>query len=247
MRAARLAALIVIVVATSVPRPLGADLVSALSNHLVAITTGFSGTEALLFGTTGGAGDVVVVVRGPEAGQVVRRKARRAGIWVNADEMIFERVPGFYAVAASRPLAEFLPERIAQRHQIGTDALDLAPRQPLAESERLAFRAALIRNKQKLALYADAVADVNFLGGGLFRTDVAIPANAPVGSYTVATYLIRDGEVATAEIAPLIVSKVGIEARLFELAQRHALAYGVLAISIAGVAGWLASLVFRKG
>lgn len=230
-----------------VPRPTGAELVSALSNHLVAITTGFSGTEALLFGTTGGAGDVVVVVRGPETAQVVRRKGRRLGIWLNEREVVFDRVPGFYAVAASRPLAEFLPARIAARHQIGTDTLDLVPRAPVAEAERRAFRDALIRNKQRLSLYGVGVGEVTLLGGSLFRSDMAIPANAPVGTYTVATYLIQDGEVAGAEVAPLIVSKVGFEAQLFDLAQRSAAAYGVLAITIAAVAGWLASLIFRKG
>ncbi len=247
MRRAATSALIAVVLLALTAPPTGADLVAALSNHLVAITTGFSGTEALLFGTTGGAGDVVVVVRGPEAPQVVRRKDRRAGIWVNAQEVVFDRVPGFYAAAASRPLAEFLPERVAARHQIGLDELDLMPRGNVSEADRRSFRAALIRNKEKLALYSGAIGEVNFLGGSLFRSDMTIPANAPVGTYTVATYLIRDGEVATAEITPLIVSRVGFEARLFELAQRYALAYGILAIAIASVAGWLASLVFRKG
>lgn len=246
-RCTRPAVLAAVVLAGLAPRPTGADLVSALSNHLVAITTGFSGTEALLFGTTGGEGDVVVVVRGPDGAQVVRRKGRRLGIWLNEREVVFERVPGFYAVAATRPLAAFLPERIAARHQIGLDALDLVPRTPVADPERRAFRDALIRNKQRRALYGDGIGEVTLLGGSLFRSDMPIPANAPVGTYTVATYLIRDGEVAAAEVAPLIVSKVGFEARLFDLAQRYAPAYGVLAIAIAAVAGWLASLVFRKG
>ena len=38
--------------------PARAELVAALSNHLVAITTGFSGTDVLLFGATDGTGEV---------------------------------------------------------------------------------------------------------------------------------------------------------------------------------------------
>ncbi|HEV3177595.1 MAG TPA: TIGR02186 family protein, partial [Stellaceae bacterium] len=41
-------------------------LVADLTNHLVAITTGFTGTSVVLFGATDGNGDVIVVVRGPE-------------------------------------------------------------------------------------------------------------------------------------------------------------------------------------
>jgi uncharacterized protein (TIGR02186 family) len=229
-------------------RPAVADLVAALSNHLVAITTGFSGTDVLLFGTTiGGSGDVVVVIRGPENAEIVRRRGRHAGIWVNDAEMVFEQVPGFYAVAASRPPGEFLPERTANRHQIGTEYLRLVPRR-VAPGENVAtFREALIRNKQKLNLYSREPEKITFVGGTLFRADMHIPANAPVGSYAVGVYLVRDGDVVAAEITPLLVSKVGFEARVYDFAYRYSLAYGVLAILIAAVAGWLASLVFRKG
>lgn len=231
----------------TVPRATDAELVAALSNHLVAITTGFTGTNVLLFGTAGGAGEVVVVVRGPEEPHIVRRKGRRLGVWVNEQEMRFESVPAFYVVAASSPLSDFLPERVAARHQIGVENIRLMPSGDAAVDNVGDFRAALIRNKQKVNLYGTRTAAVSFLGGRLFRTDTYIPANAPVGNYTVGVYLVRDEDVVSAEITPLIVSKVGFEARLSDFARRFSLAYGVLAIVIAAVAGWLAHLVFRRG
>lgn len=243
----RLSCLLIALAILAVPRATAAELVAALSNHLVAITTGFTGTEVLLFGTAGGSGEVVVVIRGPEEPHIVRRKGRRLGIWLNEKEMRFESVPAFYAVAASRPLDEFLPERVANRHQIGVDNIRLMPAPEMASDDLNDFRAALIRNKQKINLYATKTAAVTFLGGRLFRTDMYVPANAPVGTYTVGVYLVRDEDVVNAEITPLIVSKVGFEARLSDFAKRFSLAYGILAIVIATVAGWLANLVFRRG
>lgn len=242
----RLAPLL-LVVALILPRSPAADLVASLSNHLVAITTGFSGTDVLLFGTSGGEGDVVVVIRGPDVRQPVRRKGRQVGIWLNEREVSFDGVPGFYALASNRPLDEFLPNRVAARHQIGVEYLSLRPRGQVSAAETAEFRQALIRNKQRLQLYAQAPSEIAFLGGTLFRTDMYIPANAPVGAYTVAVYLIRDGDVASAEVTPLIVSRVGLEARIFEFAHRWPVAYGLLAIVIAGMAGWLANLAFREG
>lgn len=243
----RLSCLLIALAILAAPRATAAELVAALSNHLVAITTGFTGTDVLLFGTAGGNGEVVVVIRGPEEPHVVRRKGRRLGIWLNEKEMRFESVPAFYAVAASRPLDEFLPERVANRHQIGVDNIRLMPAPEMASDDLNDFRAALIRNKQKINLYATKTAAVTFLGGRLFRTDMYVPANAPVGNYTVGVYLVRDEDVVSAEITPLIVSKVGFEARLSDFAKRFSLAYGILAIVIATVAGWLANLVFRRG
>lgn len=81
-----------------------ADLITSLSNSLVAITTGFTGSNVLVFGATDGGGDVIVVVRGPESREVVRRKARTFGIWINEAEVVFDNVPGFSpSPAAARP------------------------------------------------------------------------------------------------------------------------------------------------
>jgi hypothetical protein len=41
----RLCCLVILLAIVAVPRFTAADLVAALSNHLVAITTGFTGTE----------------------------------------------------------------------------------------------------------------------------------------------------------------------------------------------------------
>jgi hypothetical protein len=49
-------------------------LVADLSQHKIKISTGFAGTELLLFGVTKSAGDIIVIVSGPEAKAVVRKK-----------------------------------------------------------------------------------------------------------------------------------------------------------------------------
>ncbi len=240
-------ALPLFLIASGSPGSASAQLVVDLANHLVAITTGFTGTEVLLFGTTDGKGDVVVVVRGPETDAVVRRKGRKLGIWVNEAEMIFSGVPGYYAVATNRPLSEFLPERVAARHQIGVGNLRVTAPEDAESAAAASFRAGLIRNKIRQNLFYAEPEHIAFLGNRLFRTDMRFPANAPVGTYIVQVFLVENGEVVSAEITPLVVSKVGFEAGVFHFAHRHSLAYGVLAILIAVVAGWVASAVFRKG
>ncbi len=225
----------------------GADLTAALSNHLVGITTGFTGREVLVFGAVDGAGDIIIVARGPETTEIVRRKARKLGIWVNDREMVFDNVPGIYAVASSRPLDDILSPEVAAAYQIGVEHLVLPARDPESPEMVKKFREALIRNKQRIDLYTEAWEPVRFLGPLLFRSDLAIPANAPVGDYKIGVYLVRGGEVIDTSIAPLSVSRLGFEARVYDFAHRNSLGYGVLAILIAAVAGWFANWIFRKG
>ncbi|HSY87326.1 MAG TPA: TIGR02186 family protein, partial [Verrucomicrobiae bacterium] len=82
--------------------------------------------------------------------------------------------------------------------------------------------------------------------GQLFRADFHFPANVPTGTYLIEVMLVRNGKVESAQTTPLVVSKIGIGADIFEFAQRHSAAYGVVAILSALMAGWFAHLAFRR-
>ena len=68
----------------------------------------------------------------------------------------------------------------------------------------------------------------------------------PTGIYKVEVFLLRKGAVVGAQTTPLVISKAGIGAEVFEFAHRNSALYGIMAIAIALAAGWLAGLVFRK-
>ncbi len=221
-------------------------LIADLSDHLIAVTAGFSGTDVLLFGATDGAGDVVVVVQGPEQSITVRRKDRVAGIWLNQDSLSYDRVPSLYFVASNRPLAEIAPATGLARHRIGVEHILLQPSERDTAEMETAFAAALVRNKQAQGLFSHAPGQVAFLGGQLFRADISFPANVPTGTYTVTVYLFREGRLVGAQTTPLIVSKIGIGARIYDFAQQQAALHGIAAILMALLAGWLAGAIFRR-
>jgi Putative transmembrane protein (Alph_Pro_TM). len=223
-------------------------LVADLSKHLVAITTGFAGTDVLLFGAVDETedGDVVVVVRGPNQGETVRRKARRAGLWVNVGSAEIKGAPSFYRVASTRPLAEVAPAQVLARNQIGLQHLDMDIRPDDGDASVGEYRDALMRLKQARGLYGDGTEGISFLGRRLFRTDVHFPANVPVGTYLVEVYLISGGEVVSAQTTPLVISKAGVGADLYDFAHQRAALYGIIAILLAAGGGWVAAMVFRR-
>lgn len=248
--------------------PAAAETVIAdLSKRLVAITTGFAGTDVLLFGAVEGTGEVVVVVNGPIRQLDVRRKARVAGIWINRDTMTFANVPSFYSVSASAPLDRVVPTSLALRAGIGARYLDIAlarrgagqgercsraldpadAEAPNAALKRMApFCEALIRNKTREGLFISE-GRVTFLPGRkLFRTTIHFPANVPVGTYSVLVYVVRDGQIVGSQTHPLVINKTGVEAEVFDFAYRQSAFYGLIAVVLAALAGWGAGLIFRK-
>jgi uncharacterized protein (TIGR02186 family) len=231
-----------LVVVGAVGAAQGPPLVADLSDHLIAISAGFTGTNVVMFGATDGVGDVVMMVRGPASEVIVWRKERIAGIWVNRAEMAFAAVPSYYAVAASRNIDDFADPAVRVRHEIGPAACWYR------RGSRRAGDPGVPRGAIAQAaggLYAE-VGKISFLGQNLFRTEIHFPANVPTGSYLVEVLLIREGEVVGAQTTPLIISKIGLGAEIFDFAHANSAVYGVVAILGALLAGWIAHLLFRR-
>jgi uncharacterized protein (TIGR02186 family) len=139
------------------------DLVSGLSQDQVEITSNYTGTNIVVFGAIESSDnaasppgrDVVVVIRGPDAGMVVRHKVRIAGIWINRDSMKFGGMPTYYFVASTRPLSKITSTQILQRYQIGLAGIapqSMSTRDP-AKAEP--YRLAAIRERVLSGLYAE--------------------------------------------------------------------------------------------
>ncbi len=228
------------------------DLVSGLSQDQVEITSSYAGTSIVVFGAIEAADnapvaakDVVVVVRGPDTDMIVRRKARIAGIWINRDAMTLGGMPSYYYLASTRPLGQIAPLATLDRYQLGLTHLrphSMSTRDP-AKAEP--FRLAAIQEDTRNGLYAETQS-VEFVSYSLFRVRIPIPAAVPRGEYTVEAYLFRDGTVTSAQSTPLFVDQTGIERRLYRFARAAPLVYGLFAVAVAMLLGWLSSLVVRQ-
>lgn len=245
MGRSRLACMLALVLGMA-PFAVHADIVADLSSHSIAITTGFTGASVVLFGSIDGPGDVVVVVRGPEREQTVWRKGKIAGIWANAESVTFASVPSFYAVAASKPLDDAVSPATAAFYRIGAANLKLEPKTVVSPERARVFTDALIAVQKNAGIFVPNQIKISFLGERLFRATFNFPANIPTGVYLVQVLLVRDKDVVGGQTTPLVVSKVGVDAAVSDFAYRNALAYGAIAVGMAAMAGWLASLPFRN-
>ena len=232
--------------------PLRAEtVVAGLSQNRVAITANFDGSEILVFGAVSrdapvpeGRLDVIVTIEGPAGPVIVRRKARRAGIWVNTDAVEIDTAPSFYAIATTGPLAEILTETENLRHRISIGqavrtigASGQAPDSP-------AFSEALIRLRRASGAYIVEDGGVTLDRNTLIRADILLPANLTEGIFRARIFLLRDGAVVAQEETAIDVHKAGLERFLHRLALEQPLIYGILSLSLAILAGWMASAVF---
>lgn len=237
-------------------------LVTDLSQHQVSIRSNFTGTEILLFGAVEAPPDertvnrdIIVVVTGPTRTVKVRRKEQVAGIWVNHDSVTYPDVPGYHAIASTRPLEVIASPEILAEQRIGIENYEFGDavatgidgrEEFLPPDVERDFWKALIRNKRRAGLYLTDPGGVIFLGQTLFRATLDLPATVPVGLYTAKVYLLKDGQVVDTISSPLYIDKGGIERFLFRLAYSDPLLYGLIAVIGAAFFGWLASAVLGR-
>lgn len=229
------------------------SLVVALSQPAIGVTTGFTGAELLVFGATERplgprpnetpGDDLLVVVHGPPKPVTVRRRVRVAGVlWVNGAAARFPRVPGFYAIAGTRPAWQLLPEPLRQTNALGLDALPLAS----IGARNPGYRSALLQLETEAGLWLEDTAEVAVDGGRLFHVRLPLPATVPTGDYLVEVLLVRAGTIAERRRLPLRVDRLGAAAEIAGVARGWPLLYGIGCVLLAGLAGWLGSVVFRR-
>jgi uncharacterized protein (TIGR02186 family) len=253
---ARLLALAIILAAAS---PADAErLITTLSTSRVLISSNFTGTDVVLFGSVErdaqtvarrGGYDIVVTVTGPREDILTFRKERVFGIWVNADSRTFVKAPSYLTVLSNRTITDIADINTLRRTQTGLARI-LLPQEisgDIADSIRDdPFRQAFLRLKIERNLYRETQNGVTFLTPALIRAAIPIPDDAPTGNYDIDVKLFADGTLLSRQQTAMEVVKVGFEQFVANAARDYGLLYGLATALMGLLTGWFASVVFRR-
>ncbi|MDB5441770.1 MAG: hypothetical protein JWP73_146 [Phenylobacterium sp.] len=250
---------------TPAAAPPPALISAALTETNVHVSSDFRGARLVLYGAVfdplDRRSDVVVLVRGPEQPVRIARKVRVAGLWLNSRPVVFQGAPGFYIAASTRPLDDIARFGTLRRLGAGVDHLPMhAPAEQRTETrygvrdvvvsalgaDYLDWRRAVVRLKAREGLYAEDDHGVRFVDHGLFRAEIALPAEAPIGTYEARILLFQGGQPVSERVRTLTVKQVGVERALYLWAHRRPWSYGLAAMAFALAAGWAASSVLRR-
>ena len=231
----------------------GEKIVAGLSQNRVAITANFDGSEILIYGAVkrdtpapvGPRLEVVITIEGQSERQVIRRKEKVAGIWINRGAVTISAAPTFYVVATTAPMAEVLSATDDLRYHISIRQAIRAIGTSAESDNAPDYIAALERIRRADDEYRIAEGSVQLLEETLFRADVVLPSNLIEGRYRVRIFLTRGGKVVDSHERIIAVRKAGLERSLYNFAHEQPLGYGIASLVLALLAGWGASAGFR--
>ena len=231
------------------PHAYGTALIIDSSTSEVKVSSSFIGTDVMVFGTANDKDDIIVVITGPTETAIVRKKGRVSGIWINKEKLEFREIPGFYAIASTRPLSEITETDELKKQKIGIhNVITTASLNSKDENIKTfkSFKDALVRGQKTKGLYLDMPLTIDVVSKRLFKTTFHFPNNMTTGIYTVKVFSFQKTRLVSMVSKTISVEKIGIGADVFKFAKEQSALYGLLAILIAVLSGWIASVIFRK-
>ena len=231
------------------PHAYGTALIIDSSTSEVKVSSSFIGTDVMVFGTANDKDDIIVVITGPTETAIVRKKGRVSGIWINKEKLEFREIPGFYAIASTRPLSEITETDELKKQKIGIhNVITTASLNSKDKNIKTfkSFKDALVRGQKTKGLYLDMPLTIDVVSKRLFKTTFHFPNNMTTGIYTVKVFSFQKKRLVSMVSKTISVEKIGIGADVFKFAKEQSALYGLLAILIAVLSGWIASVIFRK-
>ncbi|MFN5351179.1 MAG: TIGR02186 family protein [Alphaproteobacteria bacterium] len=212
-------------------------LVAELGTDNIYIDHKFNGIEVLLIGARNENGRITIITRGEEKNFLVRKKERVKGVWVNNDSIKIYNAPNYYKIASSGKMGVNQNNPLLKNLEISIDNLNFLN----TKNDYLkTFLQAFVEEKQQKNLYSAQVDRVQLIGETLFRDTIKFPKNISPGLYTTEIYLINGDELSSLQIVPINIKKVGFDAVIERFADNYSYLYGLLAVGLAILLGFVA-------
>jgi uncharacterized protein (TIGR02186 family) len=213
----------------------------------ISIGSFFQGAELQVSAVIPGNSEAVIEVRGPHREEHLVRKGRRWGMWMNAGDLTISDIPSLYFYAVTNPVLTTMPSApwgfaaLERQSQI-TGAV-----QP--EGEPFFFRQFLALKESEGMYISEPGSIATELGPEGTRRLMKVfwlPARVPPGVYQVSVRVVQDGGIVVTKQQELQIAKVGLPSLVWTLAHEQAVLYGIVAVIIALVTGFLMGFFFKS-
>jgi len=213
----------------------------------IGIGSFFQGQEIRITAVIPSQAEAVLEVRGPEREEHLVRKGRRWGLWMNAGDLTISGMPSLYFFAATTPALASLPEApwgyaaLENRSRL-TGALE-------PEGEAFFFKQ-FIALKESEGIYRPGpekiMAEPGSEGTKKLSKVFWLPPQVAPGSYQVLLSVVTADGTIIQQQQDLQINKIGMPAFVSALAHEQPVLYGITAVIIALLAGFLMGFFFKS-
>jgi hypothetical protein len=210
----------------------------------------FSGASVRVSGKIPEGSRAIVEVIGKRIEEQLLRKGRRWDIWMNVGEIDIEDAPYVYYALSTDPeefsgpgaTREFGYAALKKRAYFKGDVRGIG-------QDEVFRRFIELKEEENLYRLQPGALRVSEPSGGLETVEGSfrIPSRIPPGEYRVRLSIVDPGLSLPSESASLAVRMDGLPAFLSSLSLKHGSLYGLFAVAIAVLFGFLVGVAFKRG
>lgn len=212
------------------------------------IRESFTGAPVTISASIPKGTSAVVEIKGEAHDDSLLRKGRRGGLWMSVGEVKVQGAPSLYLLMSTAP---DLLSRPDPESQWGYEALHKQMKfsGAMPEEGESELFAQFVKLKQSEGLYGvfPGSLKTGAAAGDLVTVEgtLMVPSNVAPGTYTVSLSVLNSGKPIDRQSVKFPVGMKGLPALLASLAHRNAALYGLLAVVIAIVTGFVMGYVFK--
>ena len=228
------------------------ELIIDTNERDVQIKPGILGTSVVLFGATpAGKRDIMIEIVGPPKNQIMQEKRRFFGIWLGRGKSYYTNVPSYYNILSSKPFMEITSQNNLNKLGLGVGNLPLGRANIKYSSiKQVKFDDRLRSEMVDSGQFFEKEGNIDLRSGpgkvGLFRTEFLLPPNSLQGKYFVRYFLFQNGEAISYAESSIDLKQAGFARLIWIFANKFALLYGIIAVILSGLLGWIVSILFTR-
>ncbi len=216
----------------------------------MAISEFFHGARITVSASVPKEAAAIIEFKGPGLKEQLMRKGRRGGLWMNVGEIEVEGAPSLYMfMSTDRNILSGPSNASAQwgypalRHEV-----KFSGSMPVGKSDEIFTQ--FIKLKESGGFYGVFPGSIKRLHGAsgdysAIQGKIQLPSKILPGNYEICLYVLNNGSLTEKKCVGFRVTMEGLPAVLSSLAYRHATVYGLLAVLIALVTGFVMGFVFK--
>ncbi len=216
----------------------------------LAISEFFEGCQITVSADIPKGEDAIIEFRGPALKDQLMRKGRRGGLWMNVGEIDVEGAPSLYLFMSTHPnvlTASNNPDT-AWGYGALQKQVKFSGSTPTEDSAQVFCQ--FLKLKESGGLYGVFPGSIKTLPGAsadrsTIEGKIQLPGKISPGNYQICLYVLNKGSLAEKKCLDFPVVMQGLPKILSSLAHSHATVYGLLAVFIALVTGFVTGFVFK--
>ena len=220
-------------------------IISKVSNEKISISANFEGSNILIYGAINlddQKNDLIIEIIGPTVSNLILKKEKKLGIWINKNTEKIINLPSFYFIAGTNRINKSSLMFNNKIKGIGIDNIINKINNNLILDK---YKDEIVKIKIKKGKYFEDTKSIELKKDILFSTSIDLPSNLIEGNYITKMHVLKNDQIIQTSEKTIEVRKIGIEKWLYNLAYENSLFYGILSLFLAISFGWLASEVFR--